>query len=86
MYQGVRVKGSSQMEVKVPLRIVLEGPPAGVDFGLQDGNGRSYETIQKQTSKGKDLGFDCTVTVKDGGQSCATVRPEKGWKCVTRSA
>jgi Family of unknown function (DUF5990) len=53
------------MEVKLRLRIVLEAPPSGVDFGLQDGKGNSYETIRKQTSKGKDLSFDCTVTVKD---------------------
>ena len=149
------------MEVKLRLRIVLEAPPSGVEFGLQDGKGNSYETIQKQTSKGKDLSFDCTVTVKDnrdnglpnflgpltqgpptgrfiyidigklagqkdcvwerrikvpltgitwdmihrvsadstlvleahlpgtakdGGPSCATVHPGKGWKCGTRSA
>ena len=53
------------MEVDLRLRIVLEAPPSGVDFGLQEGKGNRYETIQKQTSKGKDLSFDCTVTVKD---------------------
>jgi Family of unknown function (DUF5990) len=149
------------MEVDLRLRIVLEAPPSGVDFGLQDGKGNSYESIQKQTSKGNDLSFDCTVTVKDnrddglpnilgtltqgppagrfiyidigktagqkdsawerrikvplsgitwdmiqqvsadstlvleahlpgtandGGPSCATVHPAKGWKCRTRSA
>jgi hypothetical protein len=36
-----------------------------VDFGLQQGKGSGYQTIQKQRSKGNDLRFDCTVTVKD---------------------
>lgn len=53
------------MEVELRLRIVLESPPAGVDFGLQDGKGNKYKTTQKQRSKGSDLSFHCTVTVKD---------------------
>jgi hypothetical protein len=53
------------MELELRLRIVLNTPPAGVDFGLQLGKGSGYQTIQKQRSKGADLRFDCTVTVKD---------------------
>jgi hypothetical protein len=53
------------MEAELRLRIVLEKPPAGVDFGLQEGKGHEYQTIQTQRSKGRDLAFDCTVTVKD---------------------
>ncbi len=53
------------MDIELRLRIVLNAPPSGVDFGLQEGKGHSYETIQKQTSKGQDLTFDCAVTVKD---------------------
>jgi hypothetical protein len=53
------------MELELKLRIVLEGPPPGVDFGLQKGKGNAYQTIQKQRSKGNDLFFDCSVTVKD---------------------
>lgn len=52
------------MERELTLRIVLEQPPAGVDFGLQDGRGSTYETIQKQRSNGKDLHFEGTVRVK----------------------
>ena len=52
------------MEVELRLRIVLVAPPAGVDFGVQDGKGNDYKTVQKQRSKGADLSFDCTVTVK----------------------
>jgi DDE family transposase/uncharacterized protein DUF5990 len=47
------------------LRIVLESPPASVDFGLQEGKGHGYETAQKQRSEGRDLSFLCAVTVKD---------------------
>ena len=53
------------MELELKLRIVLEQPPPGVDFGLQLGHGTDYETIQKQQFKGKDVAFDCKVTVKD---------------------
>jgi hypothetical protein len=59
------------MDHELPLRIVLEKPTAGVDFGLQEGRGSSYETIQKQRSRGKDLSFDCTVRVKAGGNDSA---------------
>ena len=53
------------MEQELNLRIVLEKPPANVDFGLQKGRGSDYETIQKQRSRAKDLLFEFTVGVKD---------------------
>ena len=53
------------MERELTLRIVLEKPPADVDFGLQKGRGTNYETIQKQRSKEKDLHFELTVGVKE---------------------
>jgi hypothetical protein len=46
------------------LRIVLERPTAGVDFGLQKGHGSDYEVVEKQRSKGRDLKFEFTVTAK----------------------
>jgi len=46
------------------LRIVLEKPPAGVEFGLQKGRGSNYETILKQRSTAKDLLFEFTVGLK----------------------
>lgn len=52
------------MERELALRIILEKPPAGVDFGLQKGRGSGYETIQKQRSKAKDLCFEFTIRVK----------------------
>src|SRR6516225_11490069 len=53
------------MELELWLRIVLNAPPAGMDFGLQQGKGSHNQTIQTQRSKGNDLRIDCTVTVKD---------------------
>jgi hypothetical protein len=53
------------MVVELRLRIVLESPPAGVDFGLQQGKGTDYQTVQTQRSKGDDLTFEGTVTAKD---------------------
>jgi hypothetical protein len=57
----------ANMKAELALRVVLEKPPAGVNFGLQKGRGSGYETIQKQTSQGKDLYFQFTVGVKAGG-------------------
>jgi hypothetical protein len=53
------------MDQELPLRIVLNNPPTGVDFGLQKGNGTHYETIQKQRSNDQDLVFEFTVRVKE---------------------
>lgn len=52
-------------EAEVRLRIVLVAPPAGVDFGVQQGKGKDYTTIQTQRSGGGDLTFEITVTAKD---------------------
>ena len=40
-----------KQETEVRLRIVLVDPPPGVDFGVQEGKGNDYTTIQKQRSK-----------------------------------
>jgi hypothetical protein len=53
------------MVVELRFRIILESPPIGVDFGLQQGKGNDYRTVQKQRSKGEDLAFEGTVTVKN---------------------
>lgn len=51
------------MERQLNLRIIVERPPAGVDFGLQSGKGATYETVQTQRSK-KELRFEFSVDVK----------------------
>jgi uncharacterized protein DUF5990 len=57
------------MDHEPRLRIILEKPPAGVDFGLQSGRGNDYQTLQTQRSKGKDLSFEFTVRAKPGKDS-----------------
>jgi hypothetical protein len=54
------------MERELTFQIVLEKPPAGVDFGLQKGRGSGYETIQKQRSATQDLRFEFTARVTAG--------------------
>jgi Family of unknown function (DUF5990) len=55
------------MEHEIALRIVLEKPPPGVDFGIQKGRGSLYETIQTQRSQGGDLVFEFNVPLKAAG-------------------
>ena len=52
------------MDRDVTLRIVVERPPKGVDFGLQKGRGSACNTVQNQRSQGNDLTFEFTVSVK----------------------
>jgi hypothetical protein len=54
------------MERELTLRIILEAPPAGIDFGLQEGRGNNYKTVQTQRSKTGDLTFTFTVRAKQG--------------------
>jgi Family of unknown function (DUF5990) len=54
----------SKVERELKLRIVLEKPPGGIDFGLQEGKGSSYVIVQRQRSRaGSDLLFEFTVRV-----------------------
>ena len=57
---------SDSAEAELRLRIILETPPAGVDFGLQKGSGSDYETVQTQRSSGRDLHFEATARVRRG--------------------
>jgi hypothetical protein len=52
------------MTQELLLRIILEKPPAGVDFGLQKGRGSDYETIQTHRADGNDLKFEFPVGIK----------------------
>ena len=54
------------MVPELTLRIIIEQPPAGVDFGLQKGKGSAYETIQKQRSQGDDLIFEFQPAIREG--------------------
>jgi hypothetical protein len=61
------------MEQQLTFRIILENPPAGVDFGLQKGSGSNYEVVQKQRSKTSDLRFEFDVRVKEGKDGSPTL-------------
>src|ERR1700712_987485 len=52
------------METQLKLRIILQNPAAGIDFGVQKGKGSAYETVEKQRSTGKDLVFEFNVKLK----------------------
>lgn len=52
------------MEREIKLRIILEKPTADTDFGIQQGSGHTYVTLQKQKSTGEDLTFEERVKVK----------------------
>jgi hypothetical protein len=54
---------------QVKLRIVLLKPPAGVDFGLQQGRGSSYQSIEVQRSQGSDVQFDFPIEANTGSNS-----------------
>lgn len=64
------------MTSQLTLFLLLEKPPAGVDYGLQKGSGAQYEVNQKQRSAGKDLHFTLTVAVK--GQPGKDPNPDFG--------
>ncbi|MEK6335463.1 MAG: DUF5990 family protein [Acidobacteriota bacterium] len=64
--QTSKPKVAKEARAEIALRIVLQQPPAGVDFGLQKGRGSGYEVVQKQRSTDGDLKFDFAVTVKAG--------------------
>ena len=59
------------MDHELSLRIVVEGPPEGVDYGVQKGRGRLYETVQTQRSSGKNLTFLFKVELKAAGKATA---------------
>ena len=54
-----------KMHQEISLRIILESPLTGVDFGIQKGSGSKYETIQKQRSGSTDLCFDLKISFKE---------------------
>ena len=57
------------MNQELSVRIILESPPTGVDFGIQKGSGNKYETILKQRSNKDDLYFEFKISVKEGKTS-----------------
>ena len=54
------------MACGLTFRIVIEQPPAGVDFALQQGSGSAYEPVQRQRSTGNDLTFEFQPSIREG--------------------
>ena len=54
------------MERQLTLRIIVESPPGGVDFGVQEGHGNDYKTVQKQRFTKQNLRFEFPIRVKEG--------------------
>ena len=54
------------MERELNFLIILERPPAGVDYALQEGSGNNYKTVQMQRSTGQDLTFRFSARVREG--------------------
>ena len=50
------MKKQLSTEKSISLRIILLAPPSGVDFGIQEGKGSNYKTIQVQRSEDSDVG------------------------------
>jgi hypothetical protein len=54
------------MERQVTLRVIVERPPGDVDFGIQEGHGSEYKTIQKQRYTKQALRFEFPIRVIEG--------------------
>lgn len=52
------------MNRELAVRITLERPPSGIDFGVQKGSGHTYETILLQKSGEGNLSFAFTIVLK----------------------
>ncbi len=52
------------MRNEVTLKIILENPATGVDYGLQQGKGIEFKTIQIKRGSLESLEFECSVKVK----------------------
>jgi hypothetical protein len=61
------------MARELTLRIVIEQPPPGVDFALQKGSGKLYETVQKQRPDGNDVVFEFQPSVREGVAGAAAL-------------
>ena len=63
------------MSTVLTLRIILERPVKGVVYGLQEGKGNDYTTIQKQEGDGRDIVFEFDARYKIEGNSVVLLGP-----------
>lgn len=52
------------IDLEIALQIILNNPTPNVVFGLQEGSGSNYKTVQKQISTFDYLSFTFSVKVK----------------------
>ena len=57
------------MERELLLRIIVVNSPMGVLFGLQEGKGGQYRTIQHQEGGNDPLRFELAVTIRNNSRS-----------------
>src|SRR5438105_4735168 len=57
------------MKKEINCRIILQKPPAAVDYGLQRGHANKYEVVGRQRATGDDLTFEFTIDTKPGKDS-----------------
>ncbi len=55
------------MPQELKLRIVLQSPPATVDFALQSGKTAKATIVNRQRSTGNDLHFNFSITLAPAG-------------------
>ena len=53
------------MNSELSIRIVLVDPPAGIDYGIQQGSGSNYDTLFVQQKKRDDVSFDFSISVTE---------------------
>ena len=53
------------MNQELSIKIIVENPPTGVDFGIQKGSGSKYETVLTQRSSRNDLCFEFKISLKE---------------------
>lgn len=58
------IRKMKETATHITIHIILEKPPVGVDYGVQQGSGTNYDSIQKQRSQGEDLRFTVALTLK----------------------
>ena len=57
------------MKNEISFRIILQKPPAEIDYGLQMGHATKYEVVGRQCATGDDLIFEFTINPKPGKDS-----------------
>jgi hypothetical protein len=60
-----------KIQNEIRLRIILSAPPPGVMFGLQEGSGNNYKTVQLQRSATDDLSFEFAILLKPAKENGA---------------